>query len=91
MSTTLSSVLQHGMTRLLSFILASTLSAVILIRPQLFTGSHGMLIVLMWAIAAGFIHGVGYVPVHRFWQLVFGPLLAIPVMIAGMVWFALGT
>lgn len=79
------------MARLLSFSLACTLSAVILIRPQLFAGSHGLLIVLMWAIAAGFIHGVGYVPVHRFWQIVFAPLFALPVMLAGMAWFVLGS
>lgn len=63
--------------RLLSLLLAGVLSGVMLIAPTLLVGdhvSHGLLTLLMWGIAAGFVHGVGYVPLHRIWRLLLGPL-----------------
>lgn len=85
------SLLHSGVLRLLSFALAVGLSALILILPQSIARapgdvSHGLLALLMWGVAGGFVHGVGYVPVHRVWRIVLGPLVAIPIMIASLIW-----
>lgn len=79
--------------RVLSFILACALSALILVNPQVIAASpgqiqHGALAVLMWGIAAGFVHGVGYVPVYPVWRIALGPLVGLPVMVSGIVWLA---
>jgi len=39
----------------------------------------------MWGIAGGFVRGVGYVPLHRVWRIVLGPLVAIPTMVTGTI------
>jgi predicted membrane protein len=77
-----------GLLRSTSFALASGLSALILLLPQSIARapgdvSHGLLALLMWGIAGGFVHGVGYVPVHRLWRISLGPLVAIPIMVIG--------
>jgi predicted membrane protein len=63
--------------RLFSLLLAIGLSGLILVMPTLVAGDagHGKLTLLMWGIAAGFVHGVGYVPVYRIWRWLFGPLV----------------
>jgi predicted membrane protein len=69
----------YGLTaRLFSLLLAAALSGVMLFVPTLLVGddvNHGLLTLLMWGIAAGFVHGVGYVPVHHIWRLLLGPLV----------------
>lgn len=67
----------NSVARSLSLLLAVSLSGVILVAPTLLVGegsSHALLSLLMWGIAAGFVHGVGYVPVHRIWRWLLGPL-----------------
>lgn len=83
--------LYTGWARLLSFVLAVALTAFILIWPRAVAASltevrHGLLSLLMWGIAAGFVHGVGYVPVYRIWRLLLGPLVGWPLMLGGIVW-----
>jgi len=71
-------LLYSGAARLLSLLLAGGLSGLILFLPHLVAEGgvdHGLLSLLMWGIAAGFVHGVGYVPLHRIWRLLFAPLL----------------
>ena len=84
----------HGTAaRLLSLLLASALSGVMLVAPPLLVGdhvSHGLLMLLMWGIAAGFVHGVGYVPVHRIWRLLLGPLAGWGLMLGVGVILLLG-
>jgi cyd operon protein YbgE len=64
-----------------SFLLAAMLSLLILIYPRFLASSaeqlnHGLLSLWMWGIAAGFIHGVGYIPRLKVWRVLFGPLFA---------------
>lgn len=85
--------LYGGAARLLSLLLAGALSGVMLFVPTLLVGddvSHGLLTLLMWGIAAGFVHGVGYVPVHRVWQLLLGPLVGWGLMLGVGVILLLG-
>jgi predicted membrane protein len=45
---------------------------------------HGALVLLMWGVAAGFVHGVGFTPrgsMLRFWL---GPLAAWVLMAFGL-------
>jgi len=65
----------------LSLVMAVGLSALILIYPKAIARSateidHGMLSLLMWGIAAGFVHGVGFVPEHRLLRILLGPIVA---------------
>jgi predicted membrane protein len=45
---------------------------------------HGSLVLMMWGISAGFVHGVGFVPRSRLLRWLLGPLAAWPLM-AGSV------
>lgn len=33
---------------------------------------HGLAMALFWAMSAGFVHGVGFVPRHRVWRWLWG-------------------
>ncbi|SDG48129.1 cyd operon protein YbgE [Pseudomonas benzenivorans] len=73
--------LQRAASRALSLLLAVPLSLVLLVHPAAMLDaegrySHGLLMLAMWGVAAGFVHGVGFVPRAWLWQLVFHPLLA---------------
>ncbi len=46
---------------------------------------HGFLI--MWAVCAGVIHGVGFRPKALHWQGIFCPLIADLVLLAGLIFF----
>jgi len=72
--------LRHGGSRALSLLLAIPLSLLLLIHPAAMLDadghySHGLLMLAMWGVANGFIHGVGFDPRAWFWQLLFHPLL----------------
>ena len=46
------------------------------IYPLVFTrangsADHALATALFWAMSAGFVHGVGFVPRHRVWRLLF--------------------
>lgn len=32
---------------------------------------HGIAMALLWAMAAGFVRGVGFIPRHRVWRILF--------------------
>lgn len=77
--------------RLLSLALALTLAALILVYPRAIAASmgevrHGLLTLLMWGMAAGFVHGVGFVPRLWPWRLLFNPLLGWLLMGYGTWW-----
>ena len=64
--------------RLISFVLACALSVLIFIYPNAIATSvndiqHSILMLIMWGISGGFVHGVGYIPVHRIWRILLGP------------------
>ncbi|MDD3518601.1 MAG: cyd operon YbgE family protein [Chromatiales bacterium] len=73
-----------------SFLLAVALTVLILVYPRaIATGideiRHGLLSLLMWGIAAGFVHGVGFVPRLTPWRLVFHPIVGWTLMIGGIM------
>lgn len=71
--------------RLISISLAFALSALILIFPRAIAVSisdvnHSLLSLLLWGIAVGFVHGVGFVPRMAIWRVVFNPFIGWPLM-----------
>lgn len=88
MSTNARPWLQRGVCRAVSLLLASPLALVLLIHPALFLDknghySHGLLMLIMWGISSGFIHGVGFDPQARWWRMLFHPLLGWSFMALG--------
>lgn len=86
----ISRLLDHSLARLLSLLLAVSLSLVILIYPQFLiagdgTSQHGLLMILLLSISIGFIHGVGFAPQHPMWKFIFSPFLAWPPMLTGLI------
>lgn len=73
--------LYGGSARALSLALAIAISVGVLAWPTLVVSAdgrvdHGWLTVLMWGMAAGFVHGVGFVPRNRVLRAALGPLAA---------------
>ena len=76
--------------RLVSLVLAIALAGLILTYPRaLGHTAHGLLMLVMFGVSAGFVHGVGFVPEHKTWRILFGPWLAWPLMAMGF-WLLLG-
>lgn len=79
-----------GWSRLISLGMAIALSTLIFTYPQT-VGSpesglnRSLLIFLMWGIAIGFIHGVGFIPRMIAWRVVFSPFIGWPLMLYGIV------
>lgn len=64
--------------RLLSLMLAVVLVGLILTYPRALAGTSRelrqiLLPLLMWGLADGFVHGVGFVPRFWAWRLLFHP------------------
>jgi cyd operon protein YbgE len=49
--------------------------------------SHSVLMLIMWGMSAGFVHGVGFVPHNRIVRVLLGPVIAWPGMGAGLVFY----
>jgi cyd operon protein YbgE len=69
--------------------MAVALTLLILLYPRAVATSisevnHTRLSLLMWGIACGFIHGVGFVPRMTLWRLVFHPFIGWGVMLFGV-------
>jgi cyd operon protein YbgE len=78
--------------RLVSFVLALAMSVWILALPTSFTGpenevNHWALLILMWGLAAGFTHGVGFVPHNGVIRIILGPWPAWIILIGGGLWY----
>lgn len=74
--------------RWLSLLLAGPISLVLLLHPVALLDaqghySHGLLSLMMWGIAAGYVHGVGFDPRAWAWRLIFHPLLGWALMPLG--------
>ena len=89
---TLYSVMDKRPLRALSFVMALLLAGCMFWDPSRFAAKtseleiwHGLL--LMWAVCAGVIHGVGFRPQKVLWQGIFCPLLADIVLIVGLIFF----
>lgn len=37
---------------------------------------HGALMLIMWGLAAGFVHGIGFIPRNRILRALLGPVVA---------------
>jgi len=75
------SALYGGLARGVSLAVALAISLAVLAWPTLVMTAdggvdHGWLTLLMWGMAAGFVHGVGFVPRNRLLRVVLGPLAA---------------
>jgi predicted membrane protein len=75
------SPLYGGVARALSLAIALAISVSVLAWPILVVSAdgsvdHGWLTLLMWGMAAGFVHGVGFVPRNRLLRLALGPIVA---------------
>lgn len=73
--------LYRGWARALSLLTALAISLSILIWPNWVmsdsgTLDHRWLSLLLWGMAAGFVHGVGFVPRNRLLRLMLGPQAA---------------
>ena len=71
--------LRRGVSRAASLLLATPLALLLLIHPAAMLDaeggySHGLLMLVMWGISSGFIHGVGFDPHGRLWRTLFHPL-----------------
>ncbi|MEE3508806.1 cyd operon YbgE family protein [Pseudomonas sp. 10C3] len=80
--------LRRASSRVLSLLLAVPLSLILLINPITILNAqghynHNLLMLVMWGVAAGYVHGVGFDPHARVWQVVFHPLVAWGLMTLG--------
>ncbi|MDI1301354.1 MAG: cyd operon YbgE family protein [bacterium] len=76
--------------RALSLLLAVPLALLLLIHPGAMLPadghySHPLLMLVMLGVSGGFVHGVGFRPELRAWRVLFGPLLAWPLLLTGYV------
>lgn len=85
-------VMDKSPLRALSLMMALILAGCMFWDPARFAAKtselaiwHGFL--MMWAVCAGVIHGVGFRPRKIIWQGVFSPLIAQLVLLAGLLFF----
>jgi len=81
-------MLYGGLVRSLSLLAASVFCLAVLLFPQLLitqgqSPNHGALVLGLWGMAAGFVHGVGFVPRHVLVRLALGPIAAWVLLVAG--------
>ena len=75
--------------RMLSLLMAIGMAGVIFTYPKgLVHVSHGIVVLILLGVSAGFVHGVGFVPEAKVWRIVFWPFIAWGVMSLGL-WFLL--
>jgi len=80
--------------RLASFLLALGMTGLVLVRPVLFAPGgevrHLPLLAIMWGLAAGYTHGVGFVPRNRVLKVLLGPGPAWVLLLGGLLWAVTG-
>lgn len=72
-----------------AIMLAGSIYPLMFARPD-GAADHRLAMVLFWAMSTGFVHGVGFVPRHRAWRLLFsgGSCLAALCLAAWLRWGA---
>ncbi len=70
-----------GLARFISLMMAALVSLILTLYPQLIMHdaklvSHNALMLCLWGTAAGFVHGVGFVPMHWVFRYALGPWAA---------------
>jgi cyd operon protein YbgE len=89
----MNAVLDSGWARGVSLLAALGLMLLVTLLPRGLTvedGSplgHGVLMLIMWGMSAGFVHGVGFVPRNRVLRLLLGPLAAWLGMAVGLFFY----
>ncbi|KHN52670.1 cyd operon protein YbgE [Pectobacterium fontis] len=78
--------------RALSLIMALLLAGCVFWDPARFAARTSELAVwqgllLIWAVCAGVVHGVGFRPHHLFWRAFFAPFPAFVILCAGLYYF----
>jgi len=73
------------LTRFVSILLGLGLSGLLLVNPNHIADSaatldHGCLTLLMMALSASFVHGLGFYPIFWAWKLLFSPYFSWPVL-----------
>ncbi len=88
-------LLDSAPARLVSLLLAGAVSLLLTLYPQAVmqageAPSHSALMLVMWGVAAGFVHGVGFVPRNALLRVALGPLAAWLLTPGGMFLLAAG-
>jgi len=81
--------ISSGAARLVSLVSAAALSLLLTLYPQAVlkdgvAPGHMALMICMWGIAAGFVHGVGFTPCNRVLRVLLGPFAAWIMMPVGL-------
>ncbi|CAI1556533.1 cyd operon protein YbgE [Serratia proteamaculans] len=87
-------ITDKGPVRALSLVLALILAGCIFWDPTRFAAKTSSLeiwegLLLIWAVCAGVVHGVGFRPQHTLWRAFFAPLPAIVILAAGLLYVSL--
>lgn len=74
--------------RIISLIAALTITVTVLVFPRsialdMYSVPHGWLVLLMFGMSFGFVHGVGFIPQNKYLKTVFSPIIAWPLMTLG--------
>lgn len=74
--------------RAVSLTAALAITVTVLVFPRLIaldmhTVPHGWLVLLMFGMSFGYVHGIGFVPQNKYLQTLFSPIIAWPVMALG--------
>ena len=77
-----------AMARAVSLTAALAITVTVLVFPRLIaldmhTVPHGWLVLLMFGMSFGYVHGIGFVPQNKYLQTLFSPIIAWPVMALG--------
>jgi predicted membrane protein len=86
-------LLDRGWARGVSLLGALALMLLITLQPRALTTadgepiSHGVLMLIMWGMSAGFVHGVGFTPHNRVLRVVLGVLVAWPLLGLGLFFY----
>ncbi len=82
--------MNQPLTRVISLLLSLGVSVLLLLYPQIVMdadnqANHSVLMLLLFGIMIGFIHGVGFQPLTTFWRFVLSPILSWPILLAAIV------
>lgn len=85
-------LMDKGPLRALSLVLALVVAFCVFWDPSRFAAKTSELeiwqgLLIMWAVCAGVIHGVGFRPYRSLWKAVFSPLPAVIILLAGLLHF----
>ncbi|WP_048786911.1 MULTISPECIES: cyd operon protein YbgE [Pantoea] len=85
-------LMNKGPLRALSLILALIVAGCLFWDPSRYAAHTSTLsvwqgILVIWAVCAGVIHGVGFHPRRTRWQALFSPAVALIVLLLALYWF----